>query len=385
MRQAASNLQRQDPQQASASGAKAGEQLRGAEQRMQATRPDEQRRAMGDMQLEAQQIADAERRLGNEASRTAAGSAGEDARRKLAGEQERLADRTQRLGDTVKEMSRMRQGSGATGSASEQQAQAMSDAGKELDKQNVAGRMRESAQAMRNGQGDDPKSAASTGEIARALDKVAEQLGSAAGGRDAESAKLSDQLSRAQQLRDQLGKLQRSMEELNAGSKGSTGSTGSTGSDGSAVSGSTGATGAGEKRDVAKLQRDAEEQMKEAQRLAQEMARDSSGKQTGFTTPEQWQPSLSAPGTEAFKQDYSKWEELKKNLLVALDQTESRLSDQLRARENRERLNAGRHDAVADTYKELVDRYYQSLAAPRPQKSPQKAQTAPRPQPEPQR
>ena len=61
----------------------------------------------------------------------------------------------------------------------------------------------------------------------------------------------------------------------------------------------------------------------------------------------------------------AKWEELKKNLLVALDHTESQLSDQLRAREGRERLNAGRHDAVADTYRELVDRYYQSLAAPR--------------------
>jgi hypothetical protein len=50
---------------------------------------------------------------------------------------------------------------------------------------------------------------------------------------------------------------------------------------------------------------------------------------------------------------------------VALEQTESKLADQLRARESRERLNAGRHDSVADTYRELVDRYYQSLAAPR--------------------
>jgi hypothetical protein len=100
------------------------------------------------------------------------------------------------------------------------------------------------------------------------------------------------------------------------------------------------------------------------------MQRENPGKQNGLATPEQWQRSVSAPGTEAFKQDFSKWEELKKNLLVALDQTESHLSEQLRARENRERLNAGRHDAVADTYRELVDRYYQSLAAPRPQKSP---------------
>jgi hypothetical protein len=118
------------------------------------------------------------------------------------------------------------------------------------------------------------------------------------------------------------------------------------------------------------LQRNVDEQMKEAQRLAEDMQRENPGMQKGGTTPEQWQRSVSAPGTEAFKQDFAKWEELKKNLLVALEQTESQLSDQLRARENRERLNAGRHDAVADTYRTLVDRYYQSLAAPRPQKPP---------------
>jgi hypothetical protein len=112
------------------------------------------------------------------------------------------------------------------------------------------------------------------------------------------------------------------------------------------------------------LQRDVEQQMQEAQKLAEGLQRENPN-QKGGTTPEQWQRSVSAPGTEAFKQDFAKWEELKKNLLVALDQTESQLSDQLRARENRERLNAGRHDAVADTYKALVDRYYQSLAAPR--------------------
>ena len=72
-------------------------QLRGLEQQMQGARPDERRRAMGDLQLEARQLADAERRLGNEASRTAPGAAGEDARRRLAAEQERLADRTERL------------------------------------------------------------------------------------------------------------------------------------------------------------------------------------------------------------------------------------------------------------------------------------------------
>jgi hypothetical protein len=73
MKNAAGDLRREDPQQASARGAKAGEGLRGIEQRMQGARPEERRRAMGDVQLEARQIAEAERRLGNEASRTASG------------------------------------------------------------------------------------------------------------------------------------------------------------------------------------------------------------------------------------------------------------------------------------------------------------------------
>ena len=105
--------------------------------------------------------------------------------------------------------------------------------------------------------------------------------------------------------------------------------------------------------------------MRDAQQLAEEIRRSNPEMEKGGTTPEQWQRSVSAPGTEAFKQDFANWEALKKNLLVALEQTESGLSDRLRARETRERLNAGRHDKVADTYRELVDRYYQSLAAPR--------------------
>jgi len=363
MRNAAGDLRREDPQQASARGAKAGEGLRGIEQSMQGARPEERKRAMGDLQLEARQIADAERRLGNEASRTAQGNAGEDARRRLAAEQERLADRTQRLGESVKQL--------ANGNGAEpDEKQAMSEAGRELDRQNVAGRMRESAQAMRSAsaKATADKQADGADEIARALDKVADQMG-AAGDRDAEASRLSDQLSRTQELRDRLNRLTRTMEEIakngegqqgqqpNASQPGAEGKEGSSGQQGSAAGGRDG--------QLSKLQRDADEQMKEAQKLAEDMQRDNPGMQKGGSTPEQWQRSVSAPGTEAFKQDFAKWESLKKNLMVALEQTESQLSDQLRARETRERLNAGRHDAVADTYRALVDRYYQSLAAPR--------------------
>ena len=111
--------------------------------------------------------------------------------------------------------------------------------------------------------------------------------------------------------------------------------------------------------------------MREAQRLAEDMQRENPGHAEGRHHARAVAAQRLGAGHRGFKQDFAKWESLKKNLLVALEQTESQLSDQLRARENRERLNAGRHDAVADTYRELVDRYYQSLAAPdgRPERS----------------
>ena len=111
----------------------------------------------------------------------------------------------QRLGESVKQL--------ADGGAQPDEKQAMTEAGRELDRQNLAGQMRESAQAMRQGQQGEQQQAGAAGEIARALDKVADQLG-AAGERDAEASRLSDQLSRAQELRDRLGRLQRTMEEL---------------------------------------------------------------------------------------------------------------------------------------------------------------------------
>lgn len=355
MRGAAGDLRRQDPQQASARGAQAAEQMRGLEQRMQGSRPEERQRAMGDLELEARQIADAERRLGNEASQTAAGAAGDDARRRLAAEQERLADRAERLNEAVRQLSR---------SGSNEERQSMSEAGREIGKHQVPERMRQSAQAIRGGSGE--KNGTAAEEIARAMDQVAQRLGDADGGRDSETARLSDQLSRSQQLRDRLSRLQRSMEELKqAGATGSPAAAGAPGAEGR--DGSTGQQGAnaGGRGSVERLQREVDDQLRDAQQLAEELRRQNPGIEKGGTTPEQWQRSVSAPGTEGFKQDFAKWESLKKNLLVALEETESRLADQLRTRETRERLNAGRHDAVADTYRELVDRYYQSLAAPR--------------------
>ena len=353
MRNAENDLRQQNPQQASASGDQASQQLRKLEQQMQGSRPEERRRAIGDLQMEARQLAEAERRLGNEANRTSAGGPGEDARRRLAAEQERLADRTDRLAESARRLA-------ATPAGPDGKArQAMADAARELQQQKLGERMRVSADAIRKS--DSTEAAAlNPGEFARALDKAAERLGAANGEQDSETSRLSEQLSRTQELRDRLSKLQRTMDEL-AGQKPGQGQApgGQSG-----TNGPPGSAEAGRAEAVARLQRDADNQMREAQQLAEGVQRENP-QMPGGTTPEQWQRSVSAPGTEAFKQDFANWESLKKNLLVALERTESQLSEQLRTRENRERLNAGRHDAVSDTYRELVDRYYQSLAVPR--------------------
>ena len=353
MRNAENDLRQQDPQQASASGDQASQQLRKLEQQMQGSRPEERRRAIGDLQMEARQLAEAERRLGNEANRTSAGGPGEDARRRLAAEQERLADRTDRLAESARRLAATP--AGPDGKA----GQAMADAARELQQQKLGERMRVSADAIRKSESTEA-AALNPGEFARALDKAAERLGAANGEQDSETSRLSEQLSRTQELRDRLSKLQRTMDEL-AGQKPGQGQApgGQSG-----TNGPPGSAEAGRAEAVARLQRDADNQMREAQQLAEGVQRENP-QMPGGTTPEQWQRSVSAPGTEAFKQDFANWESLKKNLLVALERTESQLSEQLRTRENRERLNAGRHDAVSDTYRELVDRYYQSLAVPR--------------------
>lgn len=407
MRNAATGMRRQDSKQASESGSRASERLRDLERQLQTSRPDDRRRALGDLQLETRQLADAQRRLANEASRTANGQAGDDARRRLAGDQERLAERVQRLEDQVGRMSR-------SGQRESRERTATGEAARELERQKLAERMRQSAEALRQtvgreGQSSQPapdpsRQAARQGEdVARALDRIADRLDAATGTQDSDSRRWSDGLARTQELRDKVGDMQRAIEELrreaqqsqenanrNAadrtgdgrqppqqgqdqqaprqgpqqaqGAQGQSaqpsgdGQEGSNGQQGSATGGNGGR--------VQQLQREVNERARDVERLLGEVRRENPGMQ-GPNTDETWWRSVSAPGTESFKQDFARWESLKQNLLVALEGVDSKLSGELRARENKQRLNAGGHEAVSEAYRDLVDKYYRSLAAPR--------------------
>jgi hypothetical protein len=383
MRGATGDLRRDDPEQASARSGQAADQLRELSRQMERARPDERRRAMGDLQFETRQLAEAERRLAGEAERLSSGSGTEESRRRLAAEQERLAERAERLRQSARELS---DPASTPGQAGETEArEAAGQAARDLERERIAERMRGSADAMRQSTGSAAVQGEQSRELARALDRIAGQLGEAAGTADRETERLSDQLARAGELREQLGELQRTIDALEREARqGQPG--GRPESDAGAPQGGqqqgqqqaqssaqgregqpgeqSGEGGSGSSR-LSQLQREAADRMREAQRLAGELQQESPDMRGGAATPENWYPSLSAPGTESFKQDYSKWESLKKNLLSALEKTETRLSSQLREREARERLNAGGHQGVSSEYQEMVDRYYQSLAAPR--------------------
>ena len=74
---------------------------------------------------------------------------------------------------------------------------------------------------------------------------------------------------------------------------------------------------------------------------------------------------LSAPGTEAFKQDFSKWEALRKQATQALERAQASISRRLQERVARDRLPTGADDKAPAAYQQQVDSYFKALATKR--------------------
>lgn len=414
MRQATSGLREQDAERASQNAGRALERMRQAEESLRGSTDDDLRRRLGDLQLEARQLADAQRRLTDEQRRNDAVS-GSAQGRQLAGEQQRLAERAERLRQRMRSLSQ--QARGGDGRA------ALDQAGREMESSRVADLMRQAARTLerpadagqdragettaerRPGEaapgtvdgaqrpaGQDRAAATGTtrpaaggtsdavrlgADAARALDRVAERLDGRRTADAASSTRLSDDLSRTRDLRDRLEAVEQSLDQLRAREgelrerasaagpqaadregpqPGQAGQPGQPGRDGRGSSNGD--------REVSRLQRQLAEDMRQARAQVDALGR-TSPDMRGPSTPESWQPSVSAPGTEAFKQDFARWESLKQNLLLALEKVERGLADELRQQETRDRLNAGASDAVPDDYRKMIDRYYRSLATPR--------------------
>ena len=379
MQSAASDLRRQDPNQASARGNRAADKLRDLEQRMRSSQPDDRRRALGEMQLESRQLADAQRQLANERQRSGASgqegqqseqgqnAQGTDASRRRSAEQERLADRMQRLEQSVRQLAR---GADGAKGASEDERKALGDANRDLERQKLSERMRGAARS------DERAGAQEGAAIAKQLERLADRLGTASG-QSAEARKLSEQLAKNRELREKLDDIDRQLSEMRRkgdrpdGDKQQTqrggepqqqqGEQRSPSSEGQ--QGQSGEQGGSDGGRGGQVQRSNEEgrPWQEARELVDQLRREEG---LGSWTPEsaRFNPGVSAPGTEAWKQDFAKWEELKKQMEVALEKADTSLASQLREQESKDRLNAGATQAVPEQYRRLVDKYYRALA-----------------------
>src|SRR5258707_6025625 len=72
---------------------------------------------------------------------------------------------------------------------------------------------------------------------------------------------------------------------------------------------------------------------------------------------------FAAPGTEAFKQDFAKWEEMRRQATQALDNLESTLSKKLQAKQAKDRLAAGTDEKPPAGYQKQVDSYFKAIAS----------------------
>lgn len=334
MQNAASDLRRNDPSGASARSEKALERLRDVEQRMRGVQPDERRRVLGEMQLEAQQLAEAQRRIANEAQSTAA-QGSQDSRRRLAGDKERLAERVDRLERNLGELA---QGGGT-------ERQQLSDAASELRRGQVGRRMRESANLWRQSADSDATRRArvrTEQQLAEALRRTAERMGGPGTPQDPTARRIAEDLQRAREMRERLGEVGRRMEQLSKGEQ---------------PNGQTGQNASDPRQEYAR-------ELESARAMLQRLGRqDPSIGPQHMTTPEQHEFSTSAPGTEAFKQDFARWESLRRNVHSALERVETALSAKLHEQQTRDRLRAGATERLPEEYRKLVDRYYQSLAS----------------------
>ena len=398
MRNAASELGRQQTDQASARAARALEKLRELEHQLEATTPDGRRRALGDLQLEARQLADAERQIAADSKRAgqSATEASKDALRRLAGEQDRLADRLGRVQDGLKQ-----QGSAAGNSAGKDATESRSlqeaagNAAREMDRQRLGQRMQQSADSMRATAGQpDPKASgknssapASDGtpqtqeEIARALDRLADSLAAASRQGDDQSQKLSANLSRAQELRERMDSLSRQLDQLNQrpndaqanspngrstgrqGAQASQSAQQAPGDSGNKPGQGQGGSG-GASVDVGQVREQLNRQVQEVRALIDQLRKEDPAYAQGGSglTFEGQGMTLSAPGTEAFKQDFAKWQEMKRQVNAALEQVESTLTKKLQERNAKDRLSAGADDQAPAAYQQQVDSYFKALA-----------------------
>jgi hypothetical protein len=380
MRRAMNELRRQDLGQASQRSRDALERLRDLERQLENS-PTERQQALGELQLEAQELAGAGRRLASETREAQAGNGGRDTRRRLATEEDQLADRVDTLEHRIEDL--------LPRSGAEERAP-LETARDDLGREAVGSAMRQLADRLRQTlarerAGDASRELAEIAEaderLAGVLDRVADRLGAAS--ESAEERRLSGELRQAQQLRQRLQELEQQLEQSQSGDTGSqppldvapsnaqgkkTGGQGVQAGADPEISpegrpdqmrpdGSV--SGVGE---LARLQEEFLRQLQETPELVEQLRQQNPAiRQNLEDWAKQWMVT-SAPGTEAFKQDFSSWASLLRDIRLAIEQFEASRARQLTERETQDRVNAGSDERLPEQYRQLVEKYYQSLA-----------------------
>ena len=117
--------------------------------------------------------------------------------------------------------------------------------------------------------------------------------------------------------------------------------------------------------ELAQLQQELMRQLAESPELLEQLSRQ---RPTLKQDLEQWAQhwdSGPAPGTEAFKQDFSTWVSLQDDVQLALEEFEVSRSRELTELETDDRLHIGRNEQMPEEYRRLVEQYYRSLATSR--------------------
>ena len=384
MRRATSELRRRDLSQSARRGQEALERLRDLEQQVGGESSSGQHEALGQLQLEAQQLATAQRHVASETRQSDAGAAGRDARYRLAGQEDGLADRVEAFEGHIEEL--------LPRTANKVQ-QALTGAREELNRSALSDRMRELADRLRrtasldateDSQQEVARIADADDEVASILEQVTEHLRSASP-RNAVNQRLSQELQEAQELRRSLNQITQQLRQMaEASSNQSTEDVDSPTAQDSRGGGAVvepgadlqlsldgrptphqtkgGMAGHGE---LSELQAELMRQFQKLPELLERLRREHPMVEQGLENLARHWFSGAAPGTEAFKQDYAAWESLRDDVQLALEQFEAARSRELTQQETDGRLNIGPSDRVPETYRRLVEQYYRSLATRR--------------------
>ena len=345
-------------------------------------------------------MAEAERQLAAQAD-AAAGARDRDAVERLARQQSGLAERAESLERAASDLA-SREADSARGSAKGaggtqgRTPDVTRRAARDLAGERLAERMREGAASARDASrtGDPSEAArqlAATGRaLARPLERLAEALGQASGV-DAESRRLSDALGRARGLRDQLAAADRQAQQDQPSQQGPQGQRsqqgqgtqqGQQGEQGQGQQGQQGGNspspssapsaqpgsrgqggqGSGSSGDAGRAQADFVRDLRQQRDLTDALKREDASFGRLMQSLEGWTPSSSAPGTEAWKQDRARWDELKKGVTVALERFESSTAARLAERDARERLDAGADERAPDAWRQDVADYFRAIA-----------------------